>query len=166
MNSKVITLWMTGLSGAGKSTIAEALKDKLNCTILDGDVVRNGLCKGLGFSAEDRKENIRRIAEVAKLMNGAGLNIIVACISPYDADRQMAREIVGAPFKLLHVCTPLDVCEQRDVKGLYAKVRSGKLAEFTGISSPYEVPYCAELTINTIDCTVEEAVTKIISQIT
>jgi adenylyl-sulfate kinase len=166
MNGKVITLWMTGLSGAGKSTIAEALKDKLNCTILDGDVVRNGLCKGLGFSAEDRKENIRRIAEVAKLMNGVGLNIIVACISPYDADRQMAREIVGAPFKLLHVCTPLDVCEQRDVKGLYAKVRSGKLAEFTGISAPYEVPHCAELTINTIDCTVEEAVTKIISQIT
>jgi adenylylsulfate kinase-like enzyme len=78
----------------------------------------------------------------------------------------MAREIVGAPFKLLHVCTPLDVCEQRDVKGLYAKVRSGKLAEFTGISAPYEVPHCAELTINTIDCTVEEAVTKIISQIT
>jgi len=160
----MFTLWMTGLSGAGKSTIAEALAERVfhSVTILDGDSVRNGLCKDLGFSPEDRKENLRRIAEVAKLLNDAGVAVIVACISPYEEDRQMVRAIVGAPFKLLHISTPLEVCERRDVKGLYAKARGGKLADFTGISAPYEVPEYAELSINTVGKSIGAVVNEIL----
>jgi len=157
---------MTGLSGAGKSTIANALRSKLDCpmVILDGDSVRNGLCKDLGFSLADRRENIRRIAEAAALINDAGISVIVACISPVEKDRALARSIVGKPFKLLYVSTPLTVCEQRDVKGLYAKVRAGILTDFTGITAPYEVPVCPDMCVGT-DCAVEEVVSKIITQI-
>ncbi|MGC4113979.1 MAG: sulfate adenylyltransferase subunit CysN [Myxococcales bacterium] len=148
---KPCTVWLTGLSGAGKSTIARGLERRLfaqgrACFVLDGDEVRNGLNKGLGFSAEDRRENIRRCAEVARLMNEAGLIVITAFISPYRADRQMAREIIGADrFVETFVDASLEVCEKRDVKGLYQKARAGELKAFTGVSDPYEAPESPEL---------------------
>ena len=140
------TLWLTGLSASGKSTLAYALEHTLvnagkHCYVLDGDNIRHGLNSGLGFSQQDRHENIRRISEVAKLMNDAGLIVITAFISPLREDRQMARAIIGeAYFKEVYVSTAIDVCESRDPKGLYAKARAGEVKEFTGISAPYEPP--------------------------
>lgn len=148
------TLWFTGLSAAGKSTLAYALERALidsgrACCVLDGDNVRHGLNRNLGFSAQDRSENIRRIAEVAKLMNAAGLIVITAFISPMRADRNMAHDIIGASFKEIYVNTPLAACEARDPKGLYAQARAGTLTEFTGISAVYEPPLQADFTLDT-----------------
>lgn len=150
-----VTLWMTGLSGAGKSTLAFALEKRLTelghaCFVLDGDNVRHGLNRDLGFSPEARTENIRRIAEVAKLMNTAGLIVITSFISPYRSDRQMAEEIIGHEcFREIHISTTLQHCEQRDPKGLYQKARAGLIPEFTGISAPYEPPLAACLSLDT-----------------
>ncbi len=154
------TLWFTGLSGAGKSTLSGALKEKLDqmfgdsrkVFILDGDVIRTGLNKDLGFSAEDRAENIRRISEVSKLFNMAGQIVFVAFISPYDKDRQYAKKIHEdhhLPFLECFINAPLEVCEQRDVKGLYKKARAGEIKNFTGISDPYEAPPKCDVEIRT-----------------
>ena len=149
------TIWLTGLSGAGKSTLAKALAVDLlqkgrPCYIVDGDELRSGLCSDLGFSREDRAENIRRAAEVCRLLNAAHVVAIAALISPYQQDRERAQHIVGAQaFQEVWVSTSLAVCEQRDVKGLYKKARSGELASFTGISDPYEAPRAPILALDT-----------------
>jgi bifunctional enzyme CysN/CysC len=160
------TIWLTGLSGSGKSTIANALENKLLQTgkhtmILDGDNVRHGLNRNLGFTEADRIENIRRVAEVAKLMNDAGLIVIVALISPYEEDRNQARSIIGEGFVEVHVNTPLAVCEERDAKGLYWKARNGEIPNFTGISSPYEEPKNPDLRIDSSSMAIMEAVKQI-----
>ena len=161
------TVWLTGLSGSGKSTLANALeqllvKEGMHTMLLDGDNVRFGLNRDLGFSQEDRVENIRRIAEVAKLLNDAGLVVLTSFISPYRADRQAAREIIGDSFVEVYVSTPLEECERRDVKGLYRAARKGEIAEFTGITSAYEQPLQPEITIDTtgrdiLECALELA---------
>ncbi len=166
------TVWLTGLSGAGKSTIAYELEKMLidagrACFVLDGDHVRQRLCSDLGFSPADRRENIRRVAEVARLMNEAGLLVITAFISPNRADRAMAQDIIGAgKFIEVHVSTSIDVCEARDPKGLYAKVRAGKIAEFTGISSPYEAPLEPALVLDTELLTPSNAATLLFVNLT
>ena len=148
-------LWFTGLSGSGKSTLANAVNAALferglGTYVLDGDNVRHGLCKDLGFSDADREENIRRIGEVAKLFLDAGVIVLTAFVSPFRADRDKARDLVEAgDFFEIFCAADLDVCESRDPKGLYAKARSGAIKEFTGISSPYEAPNTPELKIDT-----------------
>ena len=148
-------LWFTGLSGSGKSTLANAVNAALferglGAYVLDGDNVRHGLCKDLGFSDADREENIRRIGEVAKLFLDAGVIVLTAFVSPFRADRDKARDLVEAgDFFEIFCAADLDVCESRDPKGLYAKARSGAIKEFTGISSPYEAPNTPELKIDT-----------------
>ncbi len=170
-NQKPAVLWMTGLSGSGKSTIANAVEKKLasmnrHTFLLDGDNVRHGLNKDLGFTDADRIENIRRVGEVAKLMADAGLIVITAFISPFRSERQMVRDMIEpGEFVEVFVDTPLSVAEERDVKGLYAKARSGKLKNFTGIDSPYEVPSKPELHIDTTTMSVEEATETILSKI-
>ena len=155
MGQKPLTLWFTGLSGSGKSALANELEKRLNIAgkytmLLDGDNIRMGLNKNLGFEPEDRIENIRRIAEVARLMNDAGLIVLTAFISPFASDRQNAREIIGKEnFIEIYVSTSLEECERRDVKGLYRKAREGKIPNFTGISSAYEVPERPEIVIDT-----------------
>ncbi|MDR8522496.1 adenylyl-sulfate kinase [Shewanella fidelis] len=150
-----ILLWFTGLSGSGKSTLAGALERALfdagfHTYLLDGDNVRHGLCKDLGFSSEDRDENLRRVGEVAKLMVDAGLVVLSAFISPTREERERVRALFEAgQFIEVHVSTPIEVCEARDPKGLYSKARAGEIKDFTGISAPYEVPTAAELTIDT-----------------
>lgn len=161
-------IWFTGLSGAGKSTLANALFEALyalNCHayVLDGDNIRHGLCSDLGFSLADRKENLRRVAEVAKLMTDAGLIVIASFISPLAADRQMVRMINhDATFVEVYCDANLAVCEARDVKGLYNKARSGLIAEFTGISAPYEIPSHPELVLNTATASIEECVKQVV----
>ena len=161
------TVWLTGLSGAGKTSIALALAQTLKAqgqavTVLDGDQLRHGLNRDLGFTPQDRHENIRRTAEVARLMNAAGLTVIAAFISPYRADRAMAADIIGAAhFIEVHVSTPLAVCEARDPKGLYARARAGQLAQFTGISAPYEAPLAAALTLDTGTLALDESVERL-----
>jgi bifunctional enzyme CysN/CysC len=163
------TLWLTGLSGSGKSTIAKRLERLLferghAAFILDGDNVRQGLNRDLGFSAHDRSENIRRVAEVARLLNDAGLLVVTSFISPYVADRQNARSIVGdGRFVEIFVDAPLEVCERRDPKGLYKKAREGTIPEFTGIGAPYEAPAAPDLTIQTGEYDVEECVLRILA---
>jgi bifunctional enzyme CysN/CysC len=160
-------IWFTGLSGSGKSTLANALEKELHAQgkrtyILDGDNIRQGLNKDLGFTDADRVENIRRVAEVAKLMMDAGLIVMTAFISPFRAERKMARELIGAEnFIEVFVDTPLDVCEQRDPKGLYKKARSGQLPNMTGINSPYERPWNADLVINSTVANTKDCVTQI-----
>lgn len=155
LKQRPVTIWLTGLSGAGKSTLAFALEHRLvelgrACFVLDGDNVRHGLNRDLGFSPADRAENIRRIAEVAKLMNQAGLIVISAFISPYREDREIARQIIGQEnFREIHVSTSLQVCEQRDPKGLYKRARAGNIPEFTGITAPYETPLHPALALDT-----------------
>jgi len=162
------TIWLTGLSGSGKSTIAvaaeKALHDMGRLTyILDGDNVRHGLNSNLGFSPEDRTENIRRIGEVAKLFTDGGAIVFTSFISPYRADRDRVREIMGErDFIEVHVAASLDTCEGRDAKGLYAKARKGEIPEFTGISAPYEEPEKAELVIDTNDHSVDECAQMLI----
>ncbi|MBK6961727.1 MAG: adenylyl-sulfate kinase [Gammaproteobacteria bacterium] len=152
---KPCVIWFTGLSGAGKSTLANALERALferghHCYLLDGDNVRHGLNRDLGFSDADRVENIRRIAEVAKLLVDAGLIAMTAFISPFRADRQLARDLLPADeFIEVHVATSLAVCEQRDPKGLYRKARAGQIPNFTGIDSAYEAPVSPELVVDT-----------------
>jgi adenylylsulfate kinase len=165
---KGATVWLTGLSGSGKSTIAVDLEKRLaergvRTYILDGDNIRHGLNKNLGFSPEDRTENIRRIGEVAKLFTDAGVVAITAFISPYRADRDQVRGLMktGDFIEILVDC-PVEVCEQRDVKGLYKKARAGEIKEFTGISAPYEAPTSPELTVPSHQLTVEAASAKIV----
>ncbi len=166
-----VTLWLTGLSGSGKSTVAKALERTLIsmghfCYLLDGDNIRHGLNKDLGFSADDRKENIRRIAEVSHLFNEAGMIVITAFISPYRSDRDGARDIIGSDrFLEVHVSTPLEVCEARDPKNLYKKARSGEIVQFTGISDPYEAPFQPEVVLDTSALSVEESVRTLMAQL-
>jgi adenylylsulfate kinase len=167
-NHHSFVLWFTGLSGSGKSTIAnavaKALFDKnIRNYVLDGDNVRFGLNKNLGFSAEDRTENIRRIGEVSKLFVDSGQVVLTAFISPFQEDRAQVREILeGNEFLEVYVECPLEECEKRDPKGLYKKARSGEIRDFTGIDSPYESPANPELTINTSTQSVEECVQTVI----
>ncbi len=166
---KACTVWLTGLSGSGKSTIAVDLEKRLwergiRAYILDGDNIRHGLNKNLGFSPADRTENIRRIGEVAKLFTEAGVVALTAFISPYRADRDQVRTIMAdGDFVEVHVDCPVEVCEQRDVKGLYKKARAGEIKEFTGISAPYEEPTKPELTINTAGQSVEDSAKQILA---
>jgi adenylylsulfate kinase len=144
-NQKSCTIWMSGLSGSGKSTIANSLETKLfemgyHTYIMDGDNTRLGLNKNLGFSDDDRIENLRRVAEVCKLMNDAGLIIICSFISPFESNRQLSKEIIGETFLDVFVDASLETCETRDPKGLYKKARAGEIKDFTGISSPFEIP--------------------------
>lgn len=162
-----LTVWFTGLSGSGKSTLAQALVahaqySKFSFYVLDGDVLRTGLCSGLGFSAADRRENIRRVAEAAKLLNGAGVNVVCALISPAGADREMAAGIIGGNnFMEVYVATPLTVCESRDPKGLYKRARAGEIPLFTGINSPYEPPTAAALVLENSTQSVEDSINQI-----
>jgi bifunctional enzyme CysN/CysC len=170
-NQRPRVLWFTGLSGSGKSTIANAVEKRLNLMnrhtfLLDGDNVRHGLNKDLGFTEADRIENIRRVGEVAKLMADAGLIVITAFISPFRAEREMVRAMLPeGEFIEIFVDTPLAVAEARDVKGLYRKARSGALKNFTGIDSPYEAPEAPEIRVNTVEMTAEEAADHIVRSI-
>lgn len=168
---KAVVLWFTGLSGSGKSTLAHAVENALfemgcNTYVLDGDNIRHGLNKNLGFSPEDRTENIRRIGEVAKLFTEAGVIALTAFISPYRADRDKAREIAGdGVFIEIYVKCPLEVCEQRDVKGLYKKARAGQIPEFTGISAPYEEPLSPEIVVDTSQRNLEDSAKFVIAEL-
>ncbi len=166
---KGVTIWFTGLSGAGKTTINDALTAKLRernvkLEVLDGDIVRTNLTKGLGFSKEDRDENVRRIGFVSDLLTRNGVIVLVAAISPYRAIREEVRDRVG-DFVEVYVSAPVEVCEQRDVKGLYAKARSGEIKQFTGISDPYEPPSNPEVNCETHKETLEESVNKVITKL-
>jgi bifunctional enzyme CysN/CysC len=163
-------LWFTGLSGAGKSTIAMALEQELfrrgyHTYVLDGDNVRYGLNANLGFSPEDRAENIRRVGEVAALFADAGMIVITAFISPYRADRQRARDAAKDGFHEIYVAADVETCERRDPKGLYKRARSGEIPEFTGISAPYEAPESAELTVDTRSLSVEQSLEVLLDYI-
>jgi adenylylsulfate kinase len=166
---KGATVWLTGLSGSGKSTIAVDLEKRLcergvRTYILDGDNIRHGLNKNLGFSPEDRTENIRRIGEVAKLFTDAAVVAITAFISPYRADRDQVRALMKpGDFVEILVDCPVEVCEQRDVKGLYKKARAGEIKEFTGISAPYEAPANPELAIKSHELSIEQSVSTIVA---
>lgn len=168
LNYPPLTIWFTGLSGSGKSTLAQHLEEyflerELSVCVLDGDNVRHGLCSDLGFSEKDRCENIRRVAEVAKILNGAGVLTITACISPVAEDRAMSQRIIGEErFVEVYVNTPLSVCEKLDVKGLYKKARSGLLPNFTGIDSLYEPPHFPDLVIDTSQSSVDDCIRKIV----
>lgn len=164
LNQRGMMLWFTGLSGSGKSTVAIALERELHsrgllCRILDGDNIRSGINNNLGFSAEDRVENIRRIAEVGRLFVDTGIITVAAFISPNNQLREMAAEIIGKDdFVEVFVSTPLEECEKRDVKGLYAKARRGEIKNFTGISAPFEAPEHPDITLDTSKLPVEESV--------
>lgn len=164
-----VILWFTGFSGSGKSTLAHAVEEALfnqGCRtfVFDGDNVRHSLCVDLGFTKEDREENIRRIGEMSKLFIEAGVIALTAFISPFRADRNKVRGLVDKDaFIEIYCSAPLEVCEQRDVKGLYAKARAGKIPDFTGISSPYEPPLNPELIIDTANLTLEKCVDQVVS---
>jgi len=162
------TLWFTGLSGAGKTTVADIVERELRergepVEVLDGDVVRTNLSKGLGFSKEDRDTNIRRIAFVADLLSRNGVGVITAAISPYRETRDEARELMGERFIEVYVKASVDECARRDVKGLYAKAFSGEIKEFTGVSDPYEEPLQAEVTLETESESPEESAKKVLA---
>lgn len=166
LNQKAVVIWMTGLSGSGKSTIAEGLEKKLFdqgyfTQLLDGDNTRVGINNNLGFSIEDRHENIRRIAELSKLFLNSGIICINSFVSPTIEIRQMARDIIGPDFLEVFINTPLEVCESRDVKGLYAKARAGEIKGFTGIDSPFEAPIQPELEILTENQAISASVDKV-----
>ena len=164
---KSVLVWFTGLSGSGKSTIAHAVEENLfsrrcQVAVLDGDNVRHGLCGDLGFSIEDRSENIRRIGEVTKLFIDLGMIILTAFISPLEKDRQFVKGLVGAEnYLMIHCDCPIEICEERDVKGNYKRAREGIIKNYTGISSPYEVPQ-ADLVLNTNEISIEESVKKVV----
>ena len=168
-NSFVI--WLTGLSGSGKSTLANEIEVELfnrniNVYILDGDNLRGGLNKDLSFSETDREENIRRVAEVSKILMDAGTIVISAFISPYEKDRRMAKEIIGNDnFIEIYVECPIDICELRDVKGLYKKARNGEISNFTGISSPFETPVNPDIIVNTTNESIKQSSAKILATI-
>lgn len=170
LKQKAKTLWLTGLSGSGKTTIARVLERKLHekgfaTTVLDGDNIRTGICNNLGFSIEDRTENIRRIAEVSKLFNQAGVICINSFVSPTKAIRKLAKEIIGEDeFIEVYINTPIEVCEQRDVKGLYKKARAGEIKNFTGIDSPFEAPEDA-IEIKTDGLTPEESAKVLLDRV-
>lgn len=165
---KPIVVWLTGLSGAGKSTLAGALESYLyqsgyHCYLLDGDNIRHGLSKDLGFDHDSRAENIRRVGEVAKLMVDAGMIVITAFISPFRHEREMVRDMFEPDeFIEVYLDVPIQVCEQRDPKGLYKKARSGEIPDFTGISSPYEIPDRPEVVVNTGLDSIESCLMKVI----
>lgn len=170
LNQLPISIWLTGLSGAGKSTLAFLLESQLiakgrACYVLDGDNVRHGLNRDLGFSDLDRTENIRRIAEVSRLMNSAGLIVITAFISPLRSDREMAKAIIGEAYREIFVSTAIEVCETRDPKGLYQKARQGLVKDFTGVSAPYETPTNPSLIIDTAVRSKEDCVSEIMQLI-
>lgn len=171
LGQKGAVVWLTGLSASGKSTIARRTEQKLlergvHCYVLDGDNLRMGLNKDLGFSPSDRTENIRRVGCVAQLFADAGILVLTAFISPYRSDRDNAREHVSAGrFVEVHVSTPLEACEARDPKGLYKKARAGNLPEFTGISAPYEVPERAEITLDNSKESVDESADRLIREL-
>ncbi len=171
LKQKGLVLWFTGLSGSGKSTIANAVEQDLfnsgyKTYTLDGDNIRQGINKGLGFTAKDRAENLRRIAEVAKLFVDSGQICIAAFVSPTQADRQQVKDIIGvADFIEIFVDTPLEVCEKRDVKGLYAKARKGEIKNFTGISAPYEIPKSPDVIVKTENKSIEESAREVIKHI-
>ena len=164
LHQRGVMLWFTGLSGSGKSTVAIALERELHkrgllCRILDGDNIRSGINANLGFSAEDRRENIRRVAEVAKLFVDTGIITIAAFVSPTEELRQLAQQIIGEDdFKEIYISTPIEECERRDVKGLYARARRGEVKNFTGISAPFEAPQHPALSLDTSKLPVEESV--------
>ena len=168
LHQRGMMIWFTGLSGSGKSTIALGVERELHqrgllCRILDGDNIRSGINAGLGFSAEDRRENIRRIAEVGKLFVDTGIITLAAFVSPTNEYRQMAREIIGDnDFFEVYVSTPLEECERRDVKGLYARARRGEVKDFTGISAPFEVPEHPALDIDTSKQPLETSVQQVV----
>jgi len=171
LNQKAQTIWLTGLSGSGKSTIAKYCEKELFdqgklAYLLDGDNIRFGLNKDLSFSKTDRQENIRRIAEVSRLLNDAGIIVITAFISPFESDREVAKNIIGEDnFMEVFIDTPIDVCESRDIKGLYKKARSGEIDEFTGVTSPYEKPSSPDVVVNTDDITNKECVATILDKL-
>ncbi len=171
LGQRPITVWLTGLSASGKSTLAFVLERCLvdsghACYVLDGDNIRHGLNRDLGFSHQDRTENIRRIAEVARLMNDAGLIVITAFISPYRDDRKLAREIVGtARFVEVYVNTPIETCEARDPKGMYRRARAGRISGFTGVNDPYESPGTPDLTIDTSMASPSECAGKVLAEV-
>jgi adenylylsulfate kinase len=168
LKQRSVMVWFTGLSGSGKSTIAIALERELHkrgllCRILDGDNIRSGINNNLGFSAEDRVENIRRIAEVSKLFIDTGVITIAAFISPNNELREMASTIIGKDnFLEIYVNTPIEECERRDVKGLYAKARKGEIKDFTGVSAPFEAPEHPALSLDTSVLSLEESVNKLL----
>jgi adenylylsulfate kinase len=162
------TIWITGLPSSGKSTLAQALalalqKQNRACVVLDGDDLRTGLCSDLGFSTAERSENVRRVAEVARLFNRAGSFVVVAMISPLSSDRSRARSILG-PRKMveIYLSTPLGVCERRDPKGLYRRARAGEIDDFTGISAPYQIPRQPKLTLDTFALSVADCEARIL----
>ena len=171
LKQRSVMVWFTGLSGSGKSTIAIALERELHkrgllCRILDGDNIRSGINNNLGFSAEDRVENIRRIAEVSKLFIDTGVITIAAFISPNNELREMASTIIGKDnFLEIYVNTPIEECERRDVKGLYAKARKGEIKDFTGVSAPFEAPEHPALSLDTSVLSLEESVNKLLELI-
>ena len=171
LRQRGVMIWFTGLSGSGKSTIALGVERELHqhgllCRILDGDNIRTGINAGLGFSAEDRHENIRRIAEVGKLFVETGIITLAAFVSPTNEYRQLARDIIGAEdFLEVFVSTPLEVCERRDVKGLYARARRGEVKDFTGISAPFEAPEHPALCIDTSRQPLETSVQQVLELI-
>jgi len=168
LGQRGIMLWMTGLSGSGKSTVAIGVERELQkrgilCRILDGDNIRAGINSNLGFSAEDRKENIRRIAEIGKLFVDTGIVTIACFVSPTLELRQMAREIIGPDdFREVYIATPLEECERRDVKGLYARARKGEVKDFTGISAPFEAPENPDLRLDTSQMTLKDEVEAVV----
>lgn len=171
LGQRGLTIWFTGLSGSGKSTVASALEQALAakgflCKVLDGDNIRTGLNSNLGFSAEDRQENIRRIAEVCRLFDDTGIITIASFVSPTEDLRQVARGIIGKEdFFEVYMSTPLEECERRDVKGLYARARKGEVKNFTGISAPFDVPENADISIDTTDITPDEGARRIIDRV-
>jgi adenylylsulfate kinase len=171
LNQRSRVIWFTGLSGSGKTTLAVALENALFekgflCQILDGDNIRSGINSNLGFSPEDRAENIRRISEVAKLFVNSGVICICAFVSPTEEIRKLAEGIIGTDdFLEIYVSTPQEICESRDVKGLYSKARRGEVKEFTGISAPFEIPGKPFLTIDTTDKTVDECLDRLLAEI-
>lgn len=171
LNQKSSVFWFTGLSGSGKSTIAQGVERLLFdrgyfCQVLDGDNIRSGINDNLGFSLEDRKENIRRISEVAKLYYNSGIISICSFISPTLAIRGIAEKIIGSDnFYEIYINTPLEICEQRDVKGLYKKARSGSIKGFTGIDSPYEAPIDPKFEIKTVDHSIKESCDRVMNYI-
>ena len=171
LHQKGIVIWFTGLSGSGKTTLANALEKELfkigfKTFILDGDNLRNGLCRDLGFSEEDRSENIRRVSEVAKLMMESGIVVLSAFVSPFAKDRDMVRELIGGDDLVrVFVDCPIKVCEERDIKGLYKKARKGEIKNFTGISSPFEAPENSELVLKTAETSVENLVAEMLTYI-